>query len=230
MKLFRWQTTQSSCVKLSSMGGAISPRWRSASLNFLTTSKTSLTKIPRFEVYRKHDLALAKALQLAVVSMSSESRIFRTKTRIAFRRCGFCLQRSYLVSSYPTSTQVCENNLEFTNTPHTPMKRDGVLFITQRRQVTLIFLALIRRWWRSGECGERGGEGGEGGGEGCKGDAGADYFVFLKPDLQATSDLRENPLVTVLGSHAAMTCQIVVGNFAMNVMHLNQRWRMIELK
>ena len=29
---------------------------------------------------------------------------------------------------------------------------------------------------------------------------------------QATSDLRENPLVTVLGSHAAMTCQIVVGN------------------
>ena len=33
---------------------------------------------------------------------------------------------------------MCENNLEFTNTPHTPMKRDGVLFITQRRQVTLI--------------------------------------------------------------------------------------------
>ena len=31
--------------------------------------------------------------------------------------------------------QVCENNLQFTNTPHTPMKRDGVLFITQRRQV-----------------------------------------------------------------------------------------------
>jgi len=56
--------------------------------------------------------------------------------------------------------EICENNLDFTDTPHTPMKRDGVLFITQRRQ--------------------------------------------------ATSDLRENPKVTVLGSHAAMTCQIVI--------------------
>ena len=35
-----------------------------------------------------------------------------------------------------TTTQICENNLEFTNTPHTPMKREGVLFITQRRQAT----------------------------------------------------------------------------------------------
>ena len=34
--------------------------------------------------------------------------------------------------------KVCENNLEFTNTPHTPMKRDGVLFITQRRQVRFV--------------------------------------------------------------------------------------------
>ena len=43
--------------------------------------------------------------------------------------------------------------------------------------------------------------------------------IFLTKSLQnqklfhtqATSDIRENPLVTVLGSHAAMTCQIVVG-------------------
>ena len=71
--------------------------------------------------------------------------------------------------------QICENNLDFTATPHTPLKREGVLFITQRRQ--------------------------------------------------ATSDLRENPKVkseinislnisflqvTILGSHAAMTCHIVV--------------------
>lgn len=35
-----------------------------------------------------------------------------------------------------TAVQICENNLDFTNTPHTPMKRDGVLFITQRRQAT----------------------------------------------------------------------------------------------
>ena len=32
--------------------------------------------------------------------------------------------------------QICDNNLDFTNTPHTPLKRDGVLFITQRRQAT----------------------------------------------------------------------------------------------
>jgi len=56
--------------------------------------------------------------------------------------------------------EICENNLDFTNTPHTPLKRDGVLFITQRRQ--------------------------------------------------ATSDIRENPKVQLLGSHAAMTCHIVV--------------------
>ena len=29
-----------------------------------------------------------------------------------------------------------ETNLDFTNTPHTPLKRDGVLFLTQRRQAT----------------------------------------------------------------------------------------------
>jgi len=56
--------------------------------------------------------------------------------------------------------EICENNLHFTNTPHTPLKREGVLFITQRRQ--------------------------------------------------ATSDIRENPKVQILGSHAAMTCHIVV--------------------
>jgi len=56
--------------------------------------------------------------------------------------------------------EICENNLDFTNTPHTPLKRDGVLFITQRRQ--------------------------------------------------ATSDIRENPKVQILGSHAAMTCHIVM--------------------
>ena len=40
------------------------------------------------------------------------------------------------------------------------------------------------------------------------------FFPTLTQKLfhtQATSDIRENPLVTVLGSHAAMTCQIVVG-------------------
>jgi len=56
--------------------------------------------------------------------------------------------------------EICDNNLDFTNTPHTPLKREGVLFITQRRQ--------------------------------------------------ATSDIRENPKVQLLGSHAAMTCQIVL--------------------
>lgn len=61
---------------------------------------------------------------------------------------------------FDKNPEICENNLDFTNTPHTPMRRDGVLFITQRRQ--------------------------------------------------ATSDIRENPMVTYLGSHAAMTCQIVV--------------------
>ena len=34
------------------------------------------------------------------------------------------------------SIQICDNNLDFTATPHTPLKRDGVLFITQRRQAT----------------------------------------------------------------------------------------------
>ena len=76
--------------------------------------------------------------------------------------------------------QVCENNLEFTNTPHTPMKRDGVLFITQRRQVINTICLCLEAFQ-------------------------------LRFNFQATSDLRENPLVTVLGSHAAMTCQIVVG-------------------
>lgn len=61
---------------------------------------------------------------------------------------------------FDKNPEVCENNLDFTNTPHTPMAREGCLFITQRRQ--------------------------------------------------ATSDLRENPKVWVLGSHAAMTCQIIV--------------------
>ena len=64
----------------------------------------------------------------------------------------------------------------------------------------------------------------------------------LKSNFKATSDLRENPLVTVLGSHAAMTCQIVVGSiqlwsvwFKRNVQHLNQvfmsdpvNWRLLE--
>jgi len=61
---------------------------------------------------------------------------------------------------FQTNPEICENNIDFTDTPHTPLKRDGVLFITQRRQ--------------------------------------------------ATSDLRENPKVKILGSHAAMTCHIVV--------------------
>jgi len=61
---------------------------------------------------------------------------------------------------FQANPEICENNLEFTNTPHIPLKREGVLFITQRRQ--------------------------------------------------ATSDLRENPKVQILGSHAAMTCHIVV--------------------
>ena len=37
------------------------------------------------------------------------------------------------------------------------------------------------------------------------------FFTQKCFHTQATSDIRENPLVTVLGSHAAMTCQIVVG-------------------
>ena len=45
----RWQTTPSSCVKLSSMEGATSPTWRSVSLTSLTTCKTSSTKTQRFE-------------------------------------------------------------------------------------------------------------------------------------------------------------------------------------
>eukprot|EP00092_Neocalanus_flemingeri_P010107 GFUD01010891.1.p1 GENE.GFUD01010891.1~~GFUD01010891.1.p1 ORF type:complete len:361 (+),score=104.28 GFUD01010891.1:33-1115(+) len=61
---------------------------------------------------------------------------------------------------FEKNPEICDNNLDFTNTPHTPLKRDGVLFITQRRQ--------------------------------------------------ATSDLRENPKVQLLGSHAALTCQIVL--------------------
>lgn len=65
-----------------------------------------------------------------------------------------------LADFFARNPEICENNLDFTATPHTPMKREGVLFLTQRRQ--------------------------------------------------ATSDLRENPNVTVLGSHAAMTCQIIV--------------------
>lgn len=56
--------------------------------------------------------------------------------------------------------ELVETNLDFTNTPHTPLKRDGVLFLTQRRQ--------------------------------------------------ATSDIRENPKVQIIGSHAAKTCHIVV--------------------
>jgi len=65
-----------------------------------------------------------------------------------------------LTDFFDANPEICESNLDFTNTPHTPLKRDGVLFITQRRQ--------------------------------------------------ATSDLRENPKVQILGSHAAMTCHIVV--------------------
>jgi len=61
---------------------------------------------------------------------------------------------------FQTNPEICDNNTHFTATPHTPLKRDGVLFITQRRQ--------------------------------------------------ATSDIRENPKVKILGSHAAMTCHIVI--------------------
>lgn len=60
-------------------------------------------------------------------------------------------------STYP---EICERNLEFTKTPNKPLKRDGVLFITQRRQ--------------------------------------------------ATSDLRENPKVKIVGSNAGRSCNIVV--------------------
>lgn len=97
----RWQTTPSSCVKLSSMEGATSPTWRSVSLTSLTTCKTSSTKTQRFEseLWTKSD---------------------------------------HWEMSIDEVYKVCENNLEFTNTPHTPMKRDGVLFITQRRQVRFV--------------------------------------------------------------------------------------------
>ena len=38
------------------------------------------------------------------------------------------------------TVQLRDNNLDFTATPHTPLKRDGVLFITQRRQVNNNYL------------------------------------------------------------------------------------------
>ena len=34
------------------------------------------------------------------------------------------------------SVKICGRNLEFTRTPNKPLARDGVLFITQRRQAT----------------------------------------------------------------------------------------------
>jgi len=61
---------------------------------------------------------------------------------------------------FDENPEICENNEHLTSTPHFPLKRDGVLFLTQRRQ--------------------------------------------------ATSDIRENPAVQIIGSHAAMTCQIVI--------------------
>jgi len=59
-----------------------------------------------------------------------------------------------------TYPEICKRNLEFTRTPNTPLAREGVLFITQRRQ--------------------------------------------------ATSDLRENPKVQIVGSNAGRSCNIVV--------------------
>ena len=44
-----------------------------------------------------------------------------------------CLKH-YLILIF--TLQLVETNLDFTNTPHTPLKRDGVLFLTQRRQAT----------------------------------------------------------------------------------------------
>jgi len=61
---------------------------------------------------------------------------------------------------FQENPEVCENNEHLTDGPLVPLKRDGVLFLTQRRQ--------------------------------------------------ATSDIRENPAVQILGSHAAMTCHIVI--------------------
>jgi len=61
---------------------------------------------------------------------------------------------------FDQNPEVCENNDELTSRPHLPLKRDGVLFLTQRRQ--------------------------------------------------ATSDVRENPSVAILGSAAAMTCHVVI--------------------
>jgi len=65
-----------------------------------------------------------------------------------------------LETFFDQNPEVCENNVHLTSTPHLPLKRDGVLFLTQRRQ--------------------------------------------------ATSDIRENPAVQIIGSHAAMTCHIVI--------------------
>ena len=45
-------------------------------------------------------------------------------------------QLSLKTVSFWSVIQICENNLDFTATPHTPLKREGVLFITQRRQAT----------------------------------------------------------------------------------------------
>ena len=51
----------------------------------------------------------------------------------------------------------------------------------------------------------------------------------LKSNFKATSDLRENPLVTVLGSHAAMTCQIVVGLIQPECRAFDPvNWRLLE--
>lgn len=61
---------------------------------------------------------------------------------------------------FEENPEICENNIHLLSIPTLPLKREGVLFLTQRRQ--------------------------------------------------ATSDIRENPLVQIIGSHAAMTCHIVI--------------------
>jgi len=65
-----------------------------------------------------------------------------------------------LETFFQQNPEICENNLHLTAQTDIPLPRDGVLFLTQRRQ--------------------------------------------------ATSDIRENSAVQVIGSHAAMTCHIVI--------------------
>ena len=127
--------------------------------------------------------------------------------------------------------QVCENNVQLTSTINTPLKREGILalhsvlpksFIQVEIMIVLTFVnAFYKVFFNYLVCNANIG------------------VLFLTQRRQATSDLRqvdwiilecpeyfkltfilssffnnlccrENPAVKILGSHAAMTCHIVV--------------------